>query len=469
MEGMGKMWSEVLEEVKDDVPEPAFEAALKHARPYVEPGGRVILKFPEPFMLRMISRESSKRLEEAFSLRLGEPCQLTLLSDPASSQIQEQNAGNLLAQIQETRNVLSGRQTASDATDPSRTISIRLNPRYTFDTFVVGNHNKLAHAAALAVARKPGEVYNPFFIYALTGLGKTHLLQAIGHELLNVRSEARVCYVTTEEFTNQLIDGIQHRDRMTSFNKKYRNVDLLLVDDIQFLIGKVATQEAFFHTFNTLHELGRQVVITSDRPPSAIDTLEDRLRSRFQWGLISDISKPDYETRLAILHKKNAERGFNLPADILARIALRIDSNVRELEGGLTKVSAHQRLLKVTLTLEEVDEVLAYLKLPTREGHAPTPKDIMEETAAHFKVAVNELLGDRRTARISVPRHVAMYFCRELTHLALKDIGTAFGGKDHTSVIYAINRVEERLGVDEAFAKEVLLLKARLKERFQKS
>jgi chromosomal replication initiator protein len=470
MDNTGQLWQDVLADVRDSMPEPAFETALKNASVKVD-GGRVILKFPEPFMLRMITDEASIHLEEAFARHLGEPCQLELLAEPLMEpeELTATDADALLDHIRDARQTLSGNAELprSTVTAPAGGDSLRLNPRYTFENFVVGNHNQLAHAAAQAVAKDPGKVYNPFFVYALTGLGKTHLLQAIGHETLRLRPEARVCYVTTEEFTNQLIEGIQHRERMIAFNRKYRNVDLLLIDDIQFLVGKVQTQEAFFHTFNTLHELGRQVVISSDRPPSDFDTLEERLKSRFEWGLISDISKPDYETRLAILHRKNQERNFGLSPEILARIAARVDSNVRELEGGLTKVSAHQRLSRVQLTVEGIDEVLAHMRLAMKGSHAPSPQEIMEETSAHFQIAVDELKGERRTARITVPRQVAMYFCRELTHLSLKDIGAAFGGKDHTTVIYALNRVEERLGVDESFAREVMLLKARLKERFR--
>jgi chromosomal replication initiator protein len=466
----GELWQGVLADVRDSVSEPAFETALKNASVRVEEGGRVILRFPEPFMLRMINPEGSRCLEAAFSKRMAGFVQLELLADPRLA-LEEENVANasfILDRIRNTRETLVGEELPRNIRPLSPMGDlVRLNPRYTFESLVVGSHNRLAHAAAQAVAKEPGRIYNPFFIYASTGLGKTHLLQAIGHETLVTRPEARVCYVTTEEFTNQLIEGIQHRERMIAFNRKYRNVDLLLIDDIQFLIGKVQTQEAFFHTFNTLHELGRQVVITSDRPPAEFDTLEERLKSRFEWGLISDISKPDYETRLAILHRKNQEQANGIPSEILARIAARIDGSVRELEGGLTKVSAHQRLSRVPLAVEEVDEILAHMRAAKKGSRVPSPQEIMEETANHFRITVDELMGERRTARITVPRQVGMYFCREMTHLSLKDIGGAFGGKDHTTVIYALTRVEERVEVDEAFAREIMLLKARLKERFR--
>ncbi len=470
-DGTRALWREVLAEIKGSVSEPVYKTALEKAEVRVEEGGRVVLRFPDPFMLRMITSEGSACIEEAFARKLGEPCQLELLSEPDEDEDEESGyrTTEIINQIKNARDTLSRR--AEDAgfavLEEARAHAIRLNPRYTFEHFVVGNHNQLAAAAAQAVAREPGDVYNPLFIFAFTGLGKTHLLQAIGHEVLVGNPDSRICYVTSEEFTNELIDGIKHREMMSAFNRKYRNVDVLLIDDIQFLIGKTQTQMAFFHTFNTLHELGRQIVITSDRPPVELETLEERLISRFEWGLTVDISKPDYETRLAILHQKNDARKFGLSSDTLARIASCVDSNVRELEGALTKVSAHQRLSQYPLTLEEVDEVLLHMRRTLQKGVTPMPQQIIEEVAAYFKVGIDELCGDRRTARISVPRQLGMYFCRELTHLPLKDIGQAFGGKDHTTVIYAVNRVEERLGVDEAFAQDVLLLRARLRDRFR--
>jgi len=472
--GTGSLWRDVLNEVRDKVSEPAYETALRNAEVHVEEGGRVVLRFPDPFMLRMISKEGSNCIRDAFSKHLGEPCQLQLLADPEvreeKPQVPSISTSAIMDRITRARKTL-GQETDEKAPEvkPSgrRSESIHLNPRYTFEHFVVGNHNQLAHAAAEAVAKEPGEVYNPLFLYAFTGLGKTHLLQAIGHGALQYRPEARVCYVTSEAFTNELIAGIKDRERMINFNRRYRNADVLLIDDIQFLIGKTQTQETFFHLFNTLHELGRQIVISSDRPPVELETLEERLISRFEWGLTVDISKPDYETRLAILHKKNETRGFQLSSEILARIADRVDSNVRELEGALTKVSAHFRLNRTPMRLEDIDDVLMHMRRTVSKGCTPMPNDIIEEVAAYFKVSVDDLLGDRRTARISIPRQLGMYFCRELTHLSLKDIGAAFGGKDHTTVIYAINRVEERLGVDEAFAQDVVLLKTRLKERFR--
>jgi chromosomal replication initiator protein len=423
-------------------------------------------------MKKMISAETTEHLSVAFARRIGEPVQLELLSDPEEDEDDASDvnldASAVLSQLRHNRDTLEGsaESTTQSGIRNLQADSVRLNPRYTFEQFVVGKHNQLAHAAAQAVAERPGVEYNPLFVYSLTGLGKTHLLHAIGHEVVRIRPEARVKYVTTEEFTNQLIKAIQHRD-VPAFNRIYRSADLLLVDDIQFLINKDQTQENFFHLFNTLHELGRQVVITSDRMPSDLDTLEDRLISRFESGLTADISKPDYETRLAILHQKNQSRGFGLSSDILARIASVVDSNVRELEGALTKVSALGRLSRLPLTQDEVDDVLDNMRKSLKEGHAPSADDILEEAAIHFQISVEDLKSDRRTARVSVPRQIGMYFCRELTHLSLKDIGQVFGGKDHTTVIYALERVEARLGVDESFAREVMLLRNRLRERFR--
>ncbi len=467
-DGTGALWREVLDEIQGNISEPVIKTALKNAKLEVREAGQVVLRFPEPFMLRMITNDGSQCLEEALTRKLGEPCQLSLITDPVTTGADGIDTETIMGRISDARETLEpGREDSGvGPVDIRRTETVRLNPRYTFDHFVVGNHNQLAHAAAQAVAAEPGEVYNPLFIYACTGLGKTHLLQSIGHEVLGKRPEARVHYTTSEEFTNELIEGIQHRERMSRFNRKYRNVDLLLIDDIHFLIGKTQTQESFFHTFNTLHELGRQVVITSDRPPVELETLEDRLISRFEWGLTVDMSSPDYETRLAILHKKNESRGFGILPDILAQIASRVDSNVRELEGALTKVSAYQRLNHIPMTTEQVDEVLTHMRRTLASGSIPRPQQILEEVASYFKIAVDDLCGDRRTAKITVPRQLGMYFCRELTHLSLKDIGGAFGGKDHTTVIYALNRVEERLQVDEVFAQDVMILRAKLRDRF---
>lgn len=476
-DGTGQLWLEILAEVRKDISEPVYESAYKKATVHVDENGTVTLNFPDPYMLHIASSEGTKCIEEAFSRRLGKPVQLKLLSDPVVKEPRPSyvpppiDTTDLIEKINRNKETLQYKRADDYSMVPGesgRIDSLRLNPRYTFRQFVVGNHCQLAHAAAVAVAREPGEVYNPLFIYALTGLGKTHLLQAIGHEALQTRPDARVCYVTSEAFTNELIDGIQHRERMSKFHRKYRNVDLLLIDDIHFLIGKPQTQEAFFHTFNTLHELSRQVVITSDRPPAELDTLEERLISRFEWGLTVDMSKPDYETRLAILQAKNQIRGFGLSQEILSRIASRVDSNIRELEGALTKMSAYHRLNHTSLTIEEVDEVLTHMRRNLNKGGTPMPQDIIEEVAAHFRISVEELRGDRRTAKITVPRQLGMYFCRELTHLSLKDIGKAFGGKDHTTVIYAVTRVEERLGVDEAFARDAMILRARLRERFRR-
>ncbi len=474
-DGSGAIWREVLAEVRENISEPAYESAYKNAVVHVDESGKITMRFPDPYMLHMVSTESNRCIEEAFSKRLGKPCQLELLADPVSvedktSDKQSINSTDLIERINRNKDTLKQKHYDAGIAasgDFRRTESIRLNPRYTFEQFVVGNHNQLAHAAAIAVAREPGEVYNPLFIYAKTGLGKTHLLQAIGHEVQSSRPESRVFFITSEAFTNELIEGIQHRERMSKFHRKYRNIDVLLIDDIHFLIGKPQTQEAFFHTFNTLHELGRQLVIASDRPPAELDTLEERLISRFEWGLTVDMSKPDFETRLAILNSKNQIRGFGLPMEILSRIASRVDSNIRELEGALTKMSAYQRLNHANLTIEEVDDVLAHMRRNLNKGCTPMPQDIMEEVAAHFKVSIDDLMGDKRTAKITVPRQLGMYFCRELTHLSLKDIGKAFGGKDHTTVIYAVTRVEERLGVDDVFARDAMILRARLKERFR--
>lgn len=465
MRDANELLESVIDDVRGAVPEPAIEAALKNATIRVDKG-KAVLVFPEQYMVRMITKQVSDTLTEAISLRVGEPVQLTFEIDKGMRRREPlSGADSILGHIRVARETLTGRSWRP-LEQPSDTVP-RLNPDYTFEKFVVGSHNRLAHAGAVAVAKSPGTVYNPLFIYSNTGLGKTHLLQAIGHETMKLHPGIKVCYATAEKFTNQLIEGIRDRDKMEQFTRTYRSTDVLLIDDIHFLIGKEQTQEAFFHTFNALHELRRQIVISSDRPPAHFDTLEDRLRTRFAWGLIADISKPDFETRLAILRVKNEDANCGLSDEILACIASRLDGSIRELQGGLTRVSAHQKLSTVPLTVEEVEAILADCSLARRTGQVLSPRDIMQEVAGHFGVTIEELRGNRRTARITVPRQVAMYLCRELTMLSLKDIGAAFGGKDHTTVIYALEKVEERLGVEEELAREVALLRSRLKERFK--
>jgi chromosomal replication initiator protein len=317
--------------------------------------------------------------------------------------------------------------------------SFSLNPKYVFETFVTGNSNRLAHAAAMAVAEAPAEKYNPFFVYGGVGLGKTHLMHAIGNRILKNFPDLRVLYISSEKFTNELINSIRDSNP-EQFRQKYRNIDVLLVDDIQFLSNKERTQEEFFHTFNTLHDAKKQIIISSDRPPREIKTLEDRLRSRFEWGLITDIQAPDLETRIAILRKKALLDNINVPNDVMVYIASRIDSNIRELEGALLRVMATASLTGRTVNNELAAEALKDL-YPSSRAKQITLELIQEIVASYFKIKVDELLSKKRTRNLAFPRQIAMYLCRELTDTSLPRIGEMFGGRDHTTVIHAYDKI----------------------------
>ncbi|MDD2373289.1 MAG: chromosomal replication initiator protein DnaA [Syntrophomonadaceae bacterium] len=321
-----------------------------------------------------------------------------------------------------------------------------LNHKYTFDTFVVGNSNRFAHAACYAVGESPSKAYNPLFIYGGVGLGKTHLMQAIGHHIIKKRPASAVVYVSSEQFTNELIGSIKD-DNMAGFRNRYRGVDVLLVDDIQFLAGKERTQEEFFHTFNTLYEADKQVVISSDRPPRNIPTLEDRLRSRFEWGLITDIQPPDLETRVAILRKKAQIENFNVPYDILDYIANYIDSNIRELEGALVRLIAYSTITNKPLNMTTASEALKDI-LPPPQPKKITIESIQNTVSKYYGIEISELLSKKRNKHVVYPRQIAMYLCRRLTDASFPQIGEQFGGRDHTTVMHANEKIELTLKTD---------------------
>ncbi len=331
-----------------------------------------------------------------------------------------------------------------------------LNSRYTFESFVVGPSNRLAHAASLAVAEKPAQAYNPLFLYGGVGLGKTHLLQAIGNQC--VQDNLNVLYVSSEEFTNDLINAIRTHTTQ-AFREKYRRIDVLLIDDIQFIAGKESTQEEFFHTFNTLHGQNKQIVMTSDRPPKAMVTLEERLRSRFEWGLTADIQPPDFETRVAILRSKAERAGYSIPDEIIAEIARKFQSNIRELEGALTRVVAYADLRGMPIDNDLIDSALADM-LPRRT--ALQPEMIINTVADVYGVPVERILGRERTAAVARPRQIAMYLLREETNCSLPQIGEVLGGRDHTTVMYGYEKIAERLEVDEKLRRQVLTIKEKL-------
>ena len=317
-----------------------------------------------------------------------------------------------------------------------------LNPKYTFDSFVVGNNNRFAHAAALAVAEAPATSYNPLFIYGGVGLGKTHLMHAIGNSILRKNASSNILYVTSEKFTNQLINAIKD-NTSAQFRDKYRNIDVLLIDDIQFIAGKERIQEEFFHTFNTLHESGKQIILSSDRPPKDIQLLEDRLKSRFEWGLIADISNPDYETRLAILKKKAQLDNIIVDDEILSNIANRIDSNIRELEGTLNKLIATSSLTNSPITKEMAERAINDI---VAQQEKVISSDFIQETVAkYFNISAKDIKGSKRSNEIAFPRQIAMYLCRNVAQMSLPQIGKDFGKRDHTTVMHACNKIEQEI------------------------
>ncbi len=323
-----------------------------------------------------------------------------------------------------------------------------LNPRYTFDTFVVGANNNLAHAASLAVAESPAEIYNPLFIYGGVGLGKTHLMHSIAHYILEQNQNAKVMYVTSEKFTNELIESIRNVNTTpTEFREKYRNIDVLLIDDIQFIIGKESTQEEFFHTFNTLHESKKQIIISSDKPPKDILTLEERLRSRFEWGLTVDIQQPDYETRMAILKKKEELDGLQIDNEVMKYIATNVKSNIRELEGALTKIVALSRLKKKEVDVTLAEEALKDLISPDDKKQI-TPELIIDVISEHFGITSSDIYSTNKSRNIAYPRQVAMFLCRRLTDFSLADIGKLMGNRDHTTILHGIDKVEKNIKSD---------------------
>ena len=327
-------------------------------------------------------------------------------------------------------------------------IGTNLNPRYTFKSFVVGGSNKFAHAAARAVAENPAHSYNPLFIYGGVGLGKTHIMQAIGNQVLGTKPELRVCYVSAEKFMNEMIYSIQHGSTI-AFRNKYRGMDVLLIDDVQFLAGKESTQEEFFHTFNSLYDAHKQIVLTSDRPPKDIPTLEERLVSRFEWGLVTDIQAPDFETRVAILRKKAEGENLEIPDEVFHMIAEAIKANIRELEGSLVKLLAFSSVTGQEITRDLAGEVLKDILVP--EVRTISVDDIKRVVAAHFKISPEALVSRKRTSAIAFPRQVAMYLARMLTNASLTDIGMAFGKRDHTTVMHACDKIGEKMRTDPNF------------------
>ncbi len=387
--------------------------------------GNVVLTTPTTFTKDILDSKYHDLLVNTFKFLTNKECSVIIIS--------------LEARAKEQANTTIVNNYSNNSVMPTNE---SLNPKYTFESFVVGNNNRFAHAASLAVAEAPATAYNPLFIYGGVGLGKTHLMHSIGNEILRNNKNSNILYVTSEKFTNQLVNAI--RDNKTQqFRDKYRNIDVLLIDDIQFIAGKESSQEEFFHTFNTLHENGKQIIISSDRPPKDINLLEERLKSRFEWGLIADISSADYETRLAILRKKAQLDNILIDDNILATIATRIDSNIRELEGALNKLIARASLINSPITMEMAE--WAINEIVTSKEKIISSSYIQETVAKYFNIDAKDLIGNKRSADVVFPRQIAMYLCRNIPQLSLPQIGKDFGNRDHTTVLHACNKIEREL------------------------
>ena len=478
------LWEQVLKKLESEIIKPLFDTWIKDAILLSLTADTLEIGTPRQIMKEWLETKYMPQIENAVHQILGKPINIKItnlnLDDEhtaASSQpipsgisrsIAEQSpaetysppvsAGNASHEIAATRTSdlqetlpLESIQLPPPMIKPPA-ISLPddslvvLNPKYVFETFVIGNSNRFAHAASLAVAEAPAQVYNPFFIYGGVGLGKTHLMHAIGHRILQSYPGIKVVYISSEKFTNELINSIRD-GKPESFRQKYRNIDVLLVDDIQFLSKKEHTQEEFFHTFNTLHEANKQIIISSDRPPREIQTLEDRLRSRFEWGLITDIQPPDLETRIAILRKKAMLENLNIPNDVMVYIASRIDNNIRELEGALIRVMAYASLTNQTIDINLATEALKDI-FPNGRPKQITMELIQEIVSSYFKIKIDELLAKKRTRNVAYPRQIAMYLCRELTDTSLPRIGEMFGGRDHTTVIHAHDKIARERNED---------------------
>ncbi|BDG61872.1 chromosomal replication initiator protein DnaA [Caldinitratiruptor microaerophilus] len=450
------VWSQTLEVLERQLPSASFETWLKKTRALALTGDTVVVGVPNEFAKdRLASRYASlirQSLRQVTQRNLN--LRFVVPGDSPNAQVAASAFPAGYDGVAEAPPSAPGTPPAGDS--PYKP----LNPKYTFDTFVVGASNRFAHAAALAVAEQPARTYNPLFIYGGVGLGKTHLMHAIGHLVSQRNPSARVAYVSTETFTNEFINSIRD-DKTVQFQNRYRSVDILLIDDIQFLAGKERTQEEFYHTFNAIHEANKQIVISSDRPPREIPTLEDRLRSRFEWGLLCDIQPPDLETRIAILSKKANLEHLDVPDDVISYIATHIETNIRELEGALTRVVAYAGLMRAPISLDLAAQALKDILPPVRPRHI-TVDLIMQVVADHFGLDVEELKVRKRTRTVAFPRQVAMYLTRELTDLSLPRIGEEFGGRDHTTVIHACEKIAEDARADPSLAHTIQELVSRI-------
>lgn len=437
MELILEKWEEILKTVKEEheLTDISFNTWLKPLSVYNIEGLTLYILVPSEQMgLNYITKKYTLPIKVAIAEMTGIDYEIEFI-------LQEQ-----------TKRIKGYKNITPNSTLVSNAEKSNLNPNYTFDTFVVGKNNKLAHAASLAVSESPGEVYNPLYIYGDPGLGKTHLIQSIGHFILQQKPDKKVIYVTSEQFTNEVIDSIRNGNTsaMTKLREKYRTVDVLIIDDVQFIIGKESTQEEFFHTFNELHSAGKAIIISSDKPPKDMATLEERIRSRFEWGLIADVGFPDYETRMAILRRKQEIDGFQLKDEILDFIATNIKSNIRELEGALNKLLAFSNLEHTDITMEVAVRELQNIISPNKPKEI-TPQLVIDIVAEHFNISTTQMISKSRSNEIAKPRQIAMYLCQTMTPTPLETIGALLGGRDHSTISYGIKKISEEYQNNENF------------------
>ncbi len=451
MELILQKWNEIIESIKieHEVSNIAFTTWLVPLKPYKLEGNTLLILTPKELAISYIERKYSLAIMVAVAEFTGMEYQISFISN-------EDVDKKDLSPKEEPKQLSS----ISVATAAEKA---NLNPKYTFDTFIVGSNNRFAHSAALAVAEEPGQLYNPLFLYGGAGLGKTHLMHSIAHYILEKNPEARVLYTTSEAFTNELIESIRNGNSssMSKFRDKYRNIDVLLIDDIQFIIGKESTQEEFFHTFNHLHSLRKHIIISSDKPPKDIETLEERLRSRFEMGLTADISLPDYETRMAILRKKVELDNFDIDDKVIEYIATNIKSNIRELEGALNKLIALYKLEKKPITVELAESELKDIISPDTPREV-TPQLILDVVADHFHVSPDDIISSKRQSEIVMPRQIVMYLCRDTGKFSLKNIGKFLGGRDHTTIIHGADKIEAEIQKSESLSSTIDTIKKKI-------
>lgn len=438
LENIEELWIAALNKIESKISKPSFDTWLKSTVAEKLDGDTLIVNVPNEFARDWLEGRYTKLITDILYELTGAKLTAKFIIPDSTDPVEEKK--------QEPKPSSKN----NNSYDAPRTM---LNPKYTFESFVIGAGNRFAHAASLAVAEAPAKAYNPLFIYGGVGLGKTHLMHAIGHYVQEHNPDASVLYLSSEKFTNEFINAIMD-NKAGNFRNKYRNVDVLLIDDIQFLAGKEQTQEEFFHTFNTLHEENKQIIISSDRPPKEIPTLEDRLRSRFEWGLITDITPPDLETRIAILNKKAKAEGLDIPSEVMLYIANQIDTNIRELEGALIRVVAYSSLVNQDIDASLAADALVNI-IPNRKPKIITIQGIQEVISKKYDIKLSDFAAKKRTRSIAFPRQIAMYLSRQLTDLSLPKIGEEFGGRDHTTVIHAFDKISQMIENDSDFEKEI--------------